>query len=283
MIRGVLGRRTSGGVGCPHGRGARGEPEQVLGLAGGRLLVALINRLTLVTGLYPLLAVAGGLLVFSVTARLGGSGFLAIFLAGLVLGNSQLQAAQNILRVHDGLAWLSQITMFLMLGLLVTPSGLLEYWRGAAIISITLILVARPIAVFLSLLPFGFPWREHVFISWVRLRGAVPMLLAIFPLAAGLPVFQPPRLRGALRLGGVLRAAGLRRAGGVPCSGAGRRGTFDGTMTRALPSSTTFFPTRHVQLRRARLRSGMSAVTTIVTSTVSPIFTGARKFSVCEM
>src|SRR5690606_35835984 len=86
-----------------------------LGLAGGRALVWLINRLTLITGLYPLLAVAGGLLIYALTAKAGGSGFLAIYLAGLVLGNSQLQAAQNILRVQDGLAWLSQIVMFLIL------------------------------------------------------------------------------------------------------------------------------------------------------------------------
>jgi cell volume regulation protein A len=97
-----------------------------LGLAGGKLLVWLINRLSLVTGLYPLLAAAGGLLVYALTAQLGGSGFLAIYLAGLVLGNAQLQAAQNILRVHDGLAWLSQIAMFLILGLLITPSQLLD-------------------------------------------------------------------------------------------------------------------------------------------------------------
>lgn len=157
----------------------------VLGLAGGRLLVALINRLTLVTGLYPLLAVAGGLLVFSVTARLGGSGFLAIFLAGLVLGNSQLQSAQNILRVHDGLAWLSQLVMFLILGLLVTPSELAGIALPALAIAAFLMLVARPAAVLVSLVPFRFPWLEQVFISWVGLRGAVPVVLALFPLAYG--------------------------------------------------------------------------------------------------
>jgi len=156
-----------------------------LGLGGGRLLVWLINRLTLATGLYPLLAVAGGLLIFGVTAQLGGSGFLAIFLAGLVLGNSQLQAAQNILRVHDGLAWLSQIVMFLILGLLITPSQLVGIALPALGIAAFLMLVARPAAVALSLLPFRFPWREQVFISWVGLRGAVPVVLALFPLMYG--------------------------------------------------------------------------------------------------
>ncbi len=157
----------------------------VLGLAGGRLLVWLVNRLTLVSGLYPLLAGAGGLLIFATAAQLGGSGFLAIFLAGLVLGNSQMQAAQNILRVHDGLAWLSQLVMFLILGLLVTPSELVPVALPALAIAAFLMLIARPIAVVLGLLPFRFPWREQLFISWVGLRGAVPVVLAIFPLMYG--------------------------------------------------------------------------------------------------
>jgi cell volume regulation protein A len=157
----------------------------VLGLVGGRLLVWLINRLTLVSGLYPLLAAAGGLLIFAVTQQLHGSGFLAIFLAGLVLGNAQMQAAQNILRVHDGLAWLSQLGMFLILGLLVTPRELVDVALPALGVAAFLMLVARPVAVAASLLPFGFPWREHVFISWVGLRGAVPVVLGLFPLMYG--------------------------------------------------------------------------------------------------
>ena len=156
-----------------------------LGLAGGRLLVWLVNRLNLVTGLYPLLAAAGGLLIFAVTAQIGGSGFLAIFLAGLVLGNSRLQAAQNILRVHDGLAWLSQIVMFLILGLLLTPSQLVDVALPALAIAAFLILVARPLAVFACLAPFRFPWREQVYIAWVGLRGAVPVVLALFPMMYG--------------------------------------------------------------------------------------------------
>jgi potassium/hydrogen antiporter len=157
----------------------------ILGLIGGRLLVWLINRLTLATGLYPLLAVAGGLLIFAATAQIGGSGFLAIFLAGLVLGNSQLQAAQNILRVHDGLAWLSQIVMFLILGLLITPSQLVHIALPALAIAAFLMLVARPLAVFACLLPFRFPWREQLYIGWVGLRGAVPVVLALFPMMYG--------------------------------------------------------------------------------------------------
>jgi len=153
-----------------------------MGVAGGRLLVMLINRLRLHSGLYPLLAVAGGLLVFAATQQVGGSGYLAIFVAGVVLGNSPLQAAQNILRVHDGLAWLSQIVLFLILGLLVTPSELVKVALPALGIAAFLILVARPLAVVASLAPFRFPWREQAFISWVGLRGAVPIVLALFPL-----------------------------------------------------------------------------------------------------
>jgi len=162
----------------------------LLGLGGGRLLVWLINRLTLASGLYPLLAVAGGLLIFAVTAQLGGSGFLAIFLAGLVLGNSQLQAAQNILRVQDGLAWLSQIVMFLILGLLITPSELVHVALPALGIAAFLILVARPLAVLVCLLPFRFPWREQVYVGWVGLRGAVPVVLALFPV-----MYEAPEAR----------------------------------------------------------------------------------------
>jgi cell volume regulation protein A len=157
----------------------------LLGVAGGKLLVWLINRLRLITGLYPLLAAAGGLLIFAVAAQLGGSGFLAIYLAGLVLGNSRLQAAQNILRVHDGLAWLSQIVMFLILGLLVTPSQLAPIAVPALVLAAALMLLARPVAVVLSLLPFGFPWREQLYIGWVGLRGAVPIVLALFPAMYG--------------------------------------------------------------------------------------------------
>ena len=153
-----------------------------MGVAGGRLLVMLINRLRLHSGLYPLLAVAGGLLVFAATQQVGGSGYLAIFVAGVVLGNSPLQAAQNILRVHDGLAWLSQIVLFLILGLLVMPSELVKVALPALGIAAFLILVARPLAVVASLAPFRFPWREQAFISWVGLRGAVPIVLALFPL-----------------------------------------------------------------------------------------------------
>jgi cell volume regulation protein A len=158
-----------------------------VGWVCGRALAWLLNRLTLPPALYPLLAAGGGVFIFGAVALAEGSGFLAIYLAGVVIGNRQVQGEENILRVHDGLAWLSQIGMFLMLGLLATPRELAPVAVPALVIALFLIFVARPLAVFVSLIPFHFPWREQVFISWVGLRGAVPIILATFPLLAGLP------------------------------------------------------------------------------------------------
>ncbi len=160
------------------------------GLAGGFGLVWLVNRVTLPAGLYPLLITSGAILVFAATNKIGGSGFLAIYLTGLILGNNRVRNLQNILQVQDGMAWLSQIGMFLMLGLLVTPSEMIIIAVPAVIIALFLILVARPIAVLICLAPFVFSWRERLFIAWVGLRGAVPIILAIFPLLAGLEQAQ---------------------------------------------------------------------------------------------
>ncbi len=162
----------------------------LFGILGGLGLVWLINRLEMSSGLYPLAVLAGGLSIFGITSVLQGSGFLAIYLAGLLVGNRPLQSSRYIKRFHDGIARLSQIGMFLMLGLLVTPSELLPVALDALLFAAVLMLVARPIAVWLCLLPFRFPWREQVFVGWVGLRGAVPIILALFPLLAGMDQAQ---------------------------------------------------------------------------------------------
>lgn len=156
------------------------------GLAGGWLITQLVRRMRLVPALYPLLVVAAGISLFSATNAIGGSGFLAIYLLGVVLANNSLRGMNVILQIHDGLAWLAQLVLFLLLGLLVTPSELLKIAPYALLIALMLIFVARPVSTFLSLLPFGFSAKEHVFIGWVGLRGAVPIVLALFPLIAGL-------------------------------------------------------------------------------------------------
>ncbi len=157
------------------------------GILGGRLMAILLARVRLVEGLYALLVVSGGLALFAGINLLGGSGFLGIYLAGLVVGNRRSEATEHVLRVMDGLAWLSQAGMFLVLGLLVKPSQMIMDAPQAALIALFLILVARPVAVGLGLLPFRFPPREVGFIAWVGLRGAVPIVLSVFPLMAGLP------------------------------------------------------------------------------------------------
>ena len=159
----------------------------ITGLGGGWLLVWLANHVPLERGMYPMLILAGGLSLYSLTTVLGGSGFLAVYLCGVVIGNRNPRESANILQVHDGLAWLAQIGMFLMLGLLATPSDLVQHAPSALAIALVLMLVARPLATGLCLLPFHFPWREQIFISWVGLRGAVPIILSLFPLLAGIP------------------------------------------------------------------------------------------------
>jgi cell volume regulation protein A len=158
-----------------------------VGYGAGRLFVFLCRKLPLSAAFFPLLAVSYALLVYGLTNQFGGSGFLAVYLMGFLIGNARLPQIQQILRMHDGLAWLSQIIMFLMLGLLVTPSKLMEYAIPALILALVMIFIARPIAVFLSLVPFHFPKKDQVFISWVGLRGAVPIILALFPWLAGVP------------------------------------------------------------------------------------------------
>lgn len=158
----------------------------IIGLGSGWLIARLLTRLDLAPGLYSLLALALAFFVFGLTSVLGGSGFLAIYLCGLMIGNQPGKHLAHILPVHDGLAWLSQIGLFLVLGMLVSPSEMLTYAVPALLIALALIFIARPLAVLIAIKPFfKFRWREIGFISWVGLRGAVPIVLAIFPVIGG--------------------------------------------------------------------------------------------------
>ncbi len=159
-----------------------------LGYGMGRAMAWIVNRVRLhVEGLYPVLTVALALLTYAGTAMLGGNGFLAVYLAGLTMGRGDFVHRRSLLRFHDGLAWLMQIAMFLVLGLLVFPSRLPAVAGASLLAAAFLIFVARPLSIAATLLPFGLPAREQAMVAWVGLRGAVPIILATFPRLAGLP------------------------------------------------------------------------------------------------
>ncbi len=160
----------------------------VLGILMGRVMLFLTNRLKLgYEGLYPVLILSLVFLTFGLTDALGGSGFLAVFLAGIVLGNRDFIHRRSLLRFYDGLAWLMQIAMFLTLGLLVFPSRLVPLMGVSLLIAGFLIFIARPLGIWIGLLPIKMDWRAKTFVSWVGLRGAAPIILATFPLLAGIP------------------------------------------------------------------------------------------------
>lgn len=165
------------------------------GYGMGRGLVLVINRVRIDSvGLYPVLALAGGLLTYALTELVGGNGFLAIYVVGIVLGNRPLVHRHNIQTFMDGMAWGAQIMMFVLLGLLVVPAELGPHIWPALLLTVGLILVARPVSVMLTLAPlrwvherFRFSWREQALLSWAGLKGAVPIILAIVPLLNDVP------------------------------------------------------------------------------------------------
>lgn len=157
----------------------------VSGVAAGWVLSRLLPKVHLAEGMYAILIMSAGMAVFGATNLLGGSGFLAVYLAGIAIGNTKVRATEHVLRVMDSFAWLSQAVLFVVLGLLVSPSRMLEEWHYSLIIFLFLLFIARPIAVATSLLPFRFRPREVGFISWVGLRGAVPITLALIPVMSG--------------------------------------------------------------------------------------------------
>ena len=152
-----------------------------LGVAGGWALAQSLKRLPIEAPLAPVLVLTGGLAVFGLAQLIGTSGFLATYLAAVITGATQHRARQDVEHFFEGMAWLAQIVLFLMLGLLITPEELPPFLPGAVIGAAVLILLARPVAVFLCLLPFRFTLRETAFASWVGLRGAVPIYLSIIP------------------------------------------------------------------------------------------------------
>jgi len=159
----------------------------IAGFVFGKLSKLIINKIKLdFEGLYPVLVIALMFITFSATDFVGGNGFLAIYICAVYLGNQELIHKKTIFKVYDGLAWLMQIVLFLTLGLLVFPSQVVPYIGIGLLISLFLIIVARPISVFLSLIFFKMRFRRRVYISWVGLRGAVPIVFATYPLLAGI-------------------------------------------------------------------------------------------------
>ncbi len=157
-----------------------------MGLLFGYFLSRLLPKVHLAEGMYAILILSAGLAVFAATNLIGGSGFLAVYLTGVLIGNHKVRSTEHVMRVMDSFAWLSQAVLFVVLGLLVTPSNVLNVWHYSVAIALFMIFVARPIAVYTSVKPFKFKDREIGFISWVGLRGAVPITLAILPVMAGI-------------------------------------------------------------------------------------------------
>lgn len=159
-----------------------------LGWLAGAASARFFNRLKLAEeGLYPVLTTTLVILIYGATTVLQGNGFLAVYIAGIVLGNRSFIHKKSLTHFHDGLTWFMQITMFLILGLQVFPSRLPEVMVNGLLVAGFLMLAARPLSVFIGLAPFGFSLREKILVGWVGLRGAAPIILATFPLLANIP------------------------------------------------------------------------------------------------
>lgn len=199
-----------------------------LGVVVGRLGVAALRHIALpATGLYPLATVGLGIIAFAAAGAIGASGIIAAYLSGMILGNARLPHRAATRSFAEGVGWLAQIGLFVMLGLLVDPSELPSAIIPALVSGTVLLLVARPISVALGLLPFRVPWREQAFISWAGLRGAVPIVLTTFPITAGIAgardvlnivfvlvilftLIQGPTLPAVARRLGLVRSGALR-------------------------------------------------------------------------
>ena len=158
----------------------------IIGVIGGRLVVLALNRMALPQGLHAPFVTTAALVIFGVSQILHASGFLAVYLAGIVVGNRPTRAHNSVVTFLDAATWLAQIVMFVLLGLLASPQRLLDSVGASVIVALVLMLVARPLAVLLCLAPFRFNWREKVFIAWTGLRGAVAIFLASIPMLVGL-------------------------------------------------------------------------------------------------
>src|SRR5690348_14928014 len=158
----------------------------ILGVIGGRAIVIALNRVALPQGLHAPFVTTTALVIFGAAQMVHSSGFLAVYLAGIIVGNRPTRAHNSVVTFLDAATWLAQIVMFVLLGLLVSPHRLGSSIGPAVVVALVLMLVARPVAVFLCLAPFRFNWREKVFIAWVGLRGAVAIFLASIPMLVGL-------------------------------------------------------------------------------------------------
>lgn len=160
----------------------------IFGFLSGKLSTKLVENVNLdVKGLYPVLLVALAVLTFAVPELIGGNGFLAVYISGLLVGNAKPPYKSDELSFFDGLAWLMQVIMFLVLGLFISPNELIATAGVSLTVAAALILVSRPFAVFVSLIPFRVMLREKIFLSWTGIKGAVPIVFATYPLVAGIP------------------------------------------------------------------------------------------------